>query len=440
MIVTGSIILFSLTLLPPVYLRLLPFQKYITAEHKRGLYRGYVTTFILETIALWVAVVKLDLLPITWLTYKYLMTIGWIPYFILNIFFIRHYLAQHLFILGMQFIYTICIHTISMNILLLFIPSDVFFYYLPLQFILYIILFFLCFPLVRPFFTEIFSRFHPLNNRYFWNYICPLPLILCINEAYFAMSASPLSQILLLPRICLGIAGIIMAVCVRTGLLQLEQHVQLYKNNYALLAQMQSMDTYTQTLENSQLHMSILRHNNRHHLSVLSELIREDKKEEALQLIEKVSDAFNQTKVEQFCTNSIINAALTVYISKVRNANIPISASLDIPHTLETNFELAIVLSNLIENAFHASLLQPKEQRHIDIIAKTNGDILNIVVKNKFDGTVKFDREGFPMTNEKGHGLGMKSLTFFRNKTDATIFCNHKDGWFSTYIQFKWKN
>jgi sensor histidine kinase YesM len=300
-------------------------------------------------------------------------------------------------------------------------------------------LFFICLPIIRPFFAETFSRFHPLDNRYFWKYICPLPLVLCISEEYLAINESPLSHEFLIPRICLGIAGILIGVCVRIGLLQLEQHVQLYKKNYALLAQVQSMNTYTQRLEDSQLHMSVLRHNNRHYLSVLSELITEGKREEALAFIQKIGTAFATTKVEQFCTNPMINAALTVYINRAREAGIPVSVSLTIPKTMSSSIELSIVLSNLIENAIQASEKQQIGKRSIAIIAKENDHVLNIVVKNRYDGTVHFDSQNLPITTEKDHGLGMKSLILFRNETNASIFCNHENGWFSTYIQFEWQ-
>ncbi|MCH4188557.1 MAG: GHKL domain-containing protein [Megasphaera sp.] len=433
------IALFTLTALPPVYLRLLPFHDFLTARQKQFLYTSYALTYILETIALWITVAYGDLLPHSWTTYRQLVTISWIPYFALNIAIIRQYTAQHIFILGMQSIYSLCIHSLSLNIILLFIPRAQFLYYVPLHFILYMALFFICLPIIRPFFAETFSRFHPLDNRYFWKYICPLPLVLCISEEYLAINESPLSHEFLIPRICLGIAGILIGVCVRIGLLQLEQHVQLYKKNYALLAQVQSMNTYTQRLEDSQLHMSVLRHNNRHYLSVLSELITEGKREEALAFIQKIGTAFATTKVEQFCTNPMINAALTVYINRAREAGIPVSVSLTIPKTMSSSIELSIVLSNLIENAIQASEKQQIGKRSIAIIAKENDHVLNIVVKNRYDGTVHFDSQNLPITTEKDHGLGMKSLILFRNETNASIFCNHENGWFSTYIQFEWQ-
>lgn len=58
-----------------------------------------------------------------------------------------------------------------------------------------------------------------------------------------------------------------------------------------------------------------------------------------------------------------------------------------------------------------------------------------MLVKNRFDAVVELDEEGLPVTHVRGHGLGMKSLARFRDKYGATVFCQQKDGWFTTYIQ-----
>lgn len=234
----SHIILFTLVLLPPVYLQLLPFRNFISPYQKHFLYQGYSVVYIVETACLWFTVIHWDVSPTSWLSYKGFLSVGWIPYFLLNIYVIPNYLAQHIFILGMQTIYTICMHSIAINILLLLIPAEEFFLYLPIHFILYLILFCICLPIVYPFFTEIFSRFYTLNSEYLWKFICLLPLVLCINEAFFSMTIPPLSQKYVLPSLCLGIAGILIGVCVRTGLLQLEERIRLYKKNYALLVQL----------------------------------------------------------------------------------------------------------------------------------------------------------------------------------------------------------
>lgn len=93
------------------------------------------------------------------------------------------------------------------------------------------------------------------------------------------------------------------------------------------------------------------------------------------------------------------------------------------------------MLSNLVENALLASQKQPPAARHIAVMTMCQGDVINVLVKNRFDAPVEFDEEGLPVTHVRGHGIGMKSLSRFCDKYKASVFCQQKDGWFMTYLQ-----
>ncbi len=111
------------------------------------------------------------------------------------------------------------------------------------------------------------------------------------------------------------------------------------------------------------------------------------------------------------------------------------TATIDLPEELFCSSDLSIVLSNLVENALIASQKQPPSARQIVVMTMCQNGVINLLVKNRFDKAVEFDEEDLPVTHVKGHGLGMKSLARFRDKYDATVFCQQKEGWFTTYIQ-----
>lgn len=96
-----------------------------------------------------------------------------------------------------------------------------------------------------------------------------------------------------------------------------------------------------------------------------------------------------------------------------------------------------MVFSNLIENAVHASEKQPEGQRALTVIAVRQDDMLNILIKNRFDGKVAFDENGLPATNAPGHGIGMKSLAHFLDAHNANAICTCEKGWFSTYVRLE---
>lgn len=91
--------------------------------------------------------------------------------------------------------------------------------------------------------------------------------------------------------------------------------------------------------------------------------------------------------------------------------------------------ELAIVLANALENAIHANLDLPPEQRKIRCkMVDTPGVMLEIF--NPCAGTVSFDRSGLPMAQREGHGLGVQSISAFCRKNGAVCQFDLTDGWF----------
>jgi signal transduction histidine kinase len=430
--------LFTLSLLPTVYMWYIPFRKFVSPMQKKHLLIGYALFTIAELILV-PAIFLTHLLPFSWLSFKEISFFNWLPFFIFSLVIIRAYIPQQIFILGMQSAYSLFTHTLAMNIVLLFIADDDFFSYLTLDLLLYTFLFLLFLPLVDRFFNTIFIYYPAVNNNRFWWRICLLPILLGFQYSFFALDDStPLAQEHLLPRLLLILAVILIGNSVRIGLKQLDERISLYKKNYALIGQMHSFNQYAQTLQESQRRMAVYRHDRRHQLRLLMTLLSEKRVEEALELIHEIDADLNQTKVETYCKNPMINAALSVYIAQAREQHIPISTELDIPEEMEMGPELSIVLSNLMENAIHASQKQAAAARGIAIVAKQSGAMLNIIVKNRFDGIIDFDKNGLPLAREKGHGLGMRSLILFQERVDANIFCTYKEGWFSTYIQFVW--
>lgn len=173
----------------------------------------------------------------------------------------------------------------------------------------------------------------------------------------------------------------------------------------------------------------------RNHIDHLLALVSQRDREGALACIEALGAQFSRTKLPQYCKNTLINAALTVYFARAKELAIPVTAAIDLPEELSFSGDLSIVLSNLVENALIASQKQPSSARHIAVMTMCQGDVINVLAKNRFDAPVELDEAGLPVTHVKGHGLGMKSLVRFCDKYGATVFCQQKDGWFMTYLQ-----
>ena len=121
---------------------------------------------------------------------------------------------------------------------------------------------------------------------------------------------------------------------------------------------------------------------------------------------------------------------LSSYFEQAGHQGIRVEASISLPDTLSAEEgELAIVVANSLENAIHANLELPPEQREIRCkMVGLPGIMLEI--SNPCTGDVSFDSNGLPVTRQEGHGLGIQSISAFCKKNGAVCHFDLIDGWF----------
>lgn len=276
--------LLAFSLLPPVYIRYVPFQTIIAPRTKRTLIGTYSVIFLCEFLGMGTAFYT-DALTPTWLSCKFFLMFAWIPYFLVNLCLIRPYIPQHIFILGMQSIYMISMHTLSMNIVLSFVPANQFNAYIIAHEALYIVLFILFLPIIRWFFLKIFLQHQAIHRPYIWKYCCLIPFLISVNQGFFMASPSPLSQLYIWPRFFNALAGITLAMAVYQGISHLSQRLIIHKENILLQNRLQQLRQYARSLDASYRRMSVLRHDTRHQIRILSALLQEKNTDEALTFI-----------------------------------------------------------------------------------------------------------------------------------------------------------
>lgn len=276
--------LLAFSLLPPAYIRYVPFQTIVTPHTKRILIGMYMCIFLCEFLGMNAAFYTAALAP-TWMFCKFFLMVAWIPYFLVNLCIIRSYIPQHIFILGMQSIYMISMHTLSMNIVLSWVPAAQFDAYIVVHEVLYIALFILFLPIIRWFFLKIFLQHQAIHRPYIWKYCCLIPLLISVNQGFFMASPSPLSQLYIWPRFFNALAGIALAMAVYQGISHLSQRLIIHKKNILLQNKLQQLHQYTRSLDASYRRMSVLRHDTRHQIRILSALLQEENTDEALAFI-----------------------------------------------------------------------------------------------------------------------------------------------------------
>ncbi|SFQ41118.1 GHKL domain-containing protein [Lachnospiraceae bacterium XBB1006] len=163
-----------------------------------------------------------------------------------------------------------------------------------------------------------------------------------------------------------------------------------------------------------------LRHDRRHFEALLLTLIQDDKIEEAKKYLEERL-AQEPHASRRFCENATINAAFMHYVTMAERNHIKVTVAANIPyHPGVDEMQLAIAISNLLENAIHGCLRVPETQRFIEIRARFKEQLLLEIV-NSCDGKQQLDENGYPIATEEGHGIGTKSVLDFVTKTNSEI-------------------
>ena len=172
------------------------------------------------------------------------------------------------------------------------------------------------------------------------------------------------------------------------------------------------------------------RHDLRHRLQAVAELVLRGDKDAALDFLDAAQKRLDDQKEIRWCRPPVLDAVFSSYFDQAQNQGISVEAKISLPDTLGVNEgELAIVLANALENAIHANLDLPPEQRKIRCkMVGTPGVMLEI--SNPCAAAVTFDSNGLPVAQREGHGLGVQSISAFCRKTGAVCQFSLTGGWF----------
>lgn len=172
------------------------------------------------------------------------------------------------------------------------------------------------------------------------------------------------------------------------------------------------------------------RHDLRHRLQAVTELVARGDRDAALDFLDAAQKRLDEHKEIRWCRPPVLDAVFASYFAQAENQNIPVEAKISLPDTLPVEEgELALVLANALENAIHANLALPPEQRAIRCKMVGSPSVM-LELSNPCTGHIVFDRDGLPVAQREGHGLGVQSISAFCRKNGAVCQFEQKDGWF----------
>lgn len=210
------------------------------------------------------------------------------------------------------------------------------------------------------------------------------------------------------------------------------KQLTIQENERLMSAQVSFLKTQYEIQGNHLKKEEVQRHDLRHLLAGIRTLLETGKTDDALDVLNQYVNHTDQVRPSQHCANPILNSLLSYYIEKARESGIRVNLNLDIPHVLPVEAtELAMVVSNMIENASIACAGLPKGQEPWISLICINSPRFLFQISNPYAGTLTLDENGLPVTDRQGHGIGMKSILAFMKKNNAIYDLDISDGVFT---------
>jgi hypothetical protein len=189
---------------------------------------------------------------------------------------------------------------------------------------------------------------------------------------------------------------------------------------------------YYKRLDRILQEIRVLRHDYKYQIGVIDELAKISKARHILNFLADSRTYYNQTEPVIHCENLVINAFLVNYAGRFEKKSVPFQVRavlpVEIPHVDKTlspldNYEICIVLGNLLENAFEGTMMVPAKMRRVSLEIRLMAEKLLIEARNTFDGRI-MSGEGQPFNiplSRKGTegGYGLRSVAAVCKRHDG---------------------
>ena len=287
------------------------------------------------------------------------------------------------------------------------------------------------------FVRKYFTRSVPIHNKY-WKYLWIIPATfygIWYYHLYFAGHSSleiamDLKHAVFLLIVNLGALAVYhMSIAL---LLAQEENAKLTHNNYLLTLQNIQYDNLQQRIDEARQ----AKHDVRHHAHMALEYLRSGKLPELEAYLEQYIDALPSNQPFTYCNHYETNALLNYFVQQAQAQGIAMDVQVRFPETVglpETT--LAVVLSNLLENAVDACSAIMDSEKKITVQGKVQDGFVFFDISNNYTGALNRDKTGnYLSTKEGGKGLGLRSVAHLVQVNGGEMQTDTENGIFRVSI------
>ena len=216
--------------------------------------------------------------------------------------------------------------------------------------------------------------------------------------------------------------------------ISINRNVRLQQENQLLSMQQQRYESLKAAIEEARQ----ARHDLRHQMNQLSALAEAGDLDGLKAYLAKTVSRIPELDMS-FCENRAADSVVGYYCALAKREGIPFCAKLDLPQVLPVDeIDLCLVLSNLLENAFEASLRTAPARRRIKLTAYLHGSSLALIqVENTYDGVIREKGGVFQSSKRKGDGIGLQSVRHIAEKSGGVSTVTYQDGQFCVKVMLR---
>lgn len=201
----------------------------------------------------------------------------------------------------------------------------------------------------------------------------------------------------------------------------LEQEVRMYEKQFDVIRQ-------------SQKNIHSLKHDMKHHVKMLSDLVSSDDKNAALAYLSDMVSFMENGEEYVSSGNERIDSILNYMISKAMSAKVNTNWKIQIPEHLDiSTFDINVILSNLLENALNA--LAKVSDPSLHILMKYDRGVLCIDIQNNcIEQEQAASRPNQLLEPIGEHGYGLKNVRRIVEKYHGSLITDSTNGIFSASV------
>ncbi len=263
-----------------------------------------------------------------------------------------------------------------------------------------------------------------------WSYLCSLWQNTRMLRSFFYL-ARLVNHLLLLLFFLLAVYDFVQSVVRRNSELQLLTVQNHYASEHAAYLRRSLDETYA------------MRHEILHHMNALSALCQEGDLQRVQQYVEHFTGQIRQAP-GRYTDHPLINALVSYCQIQAQKLDASFQASVQVPqHIGIVDADLAVLLSNMIDNALHAVAALPDPQERsirlkVEIFENAG---LFVSCTNSFSGDLQRDEQGDPLSPQRheGHGQGIKAMRRVAEQYNSVLIIETQDNLFhvKSYLYFQ---